>query len=331
MEEKSLSLIVKEKTLGVLVTNAKDIKSFVQDKLATYSVDNYLGDYQQAAKDKAELNNAAKQLNDERIQLEKEWLLPFNEFKGIVTDTVNLIKDASGKLDVVVKAKEQEEKDAKYALIKNIWEEQKFTLVSLDRVFNQKWLNKTTKMTTVETEIKEEIQTIQKDLDALDSFGEDTAQLKELYLSNLNLQITLQKGAELKANREKLAAMKLEQEKQAQEAAEAVEEAAAESEPVEETPAEETPAEDIGKENSTNEVSEQKNTEKHFSASYVFNIVGSEVTVKQIIDIAKSSGLSILPSITLSATTEQIQQLKSSMEKNGIIYEKMNFLTLKVN
>ena len=323
MEEKSLQLIVKNKTLGILVTNAKDIKTFVQEKLATYSVDNYPGDYQQAAKDKAELNNAAKQLNDERIQLEKEWLLPFNEFKGIVTDTVNLIKDASGKLDVIVKAKEQEEKDAKYALIKNIWEGQKFTLVPLDRVFNQKWLNKTTKMTTVETEIKEEIQTIQKDLNALDSFGEDTAQLKELYLSNLNLQITLQKGAELKANREKLAEMKIEQEREA--AAEAA--SPKESEPV----VEETPAAEDKEETSKDEVPEQKEADKHSSTSYVFNVVGSEVTVKQITDMAKSSGLTVLPSITLSATTEQIQQLKSSMEKNGIIYEKMNFLTLNVN
>ena len=53
METNPLSLIIKEKTLGNLVTNAKDIKAYVEEKLKEYSVDNYAGDAKQAAKDKA--------------------------------------------------------------------------------------------------------------------------------------------------------------------------------------------------------------------------------------------------------------------------------------
>mgnify|MGYP007069941161 CR=1 FL=1 len=72
METNPLSLIIKEKTLGCLVTNAKDIKAYVEEKLKEYSVDNYTGDAKQAAKDKAEINNAIKTLNDRRLALEKE-------------------------------------------------------------------------------------------------------------------------------------------------------------------------------------------------------------------------------------------------------------------
>ena len=133
----------KRKTLGNLVTNARDIKSYVEERLKEYNVDNYNGDAKQAAKDKAELNNAAKTLNDRRIALEKEWNLPFQEFKDIVNDTCGLIKEASGKLDVIVKEQENREKSEKRASIEELWNNKKFNLVPLDRVFNSKWLNKT--------------------------------------------------------------------------------------------------------------------------------------------------------------------------------------------
>ncbi len=43
-EEKSLTLVVQEKTLGTLVTNAKQIRELVAQKIEEYSVDNYPGD-----------------------------------------------------------------------------------------------------------------------------------------------------------------------------------------------------------------------------------------------------------------------------------------------
>ena len=153
METNPLSLIIKEKTLGNLVTNAKDIKAYVEEKLKEYSVDNYAGDAKQAAKDKAEINAAIKTLNDRRIALEKEWNMPFAEFKNIISETCDMMKTASGKLDVIVKAKEEEEKAQKKAQIIELWNGKNFNLVPLDRIFNAKWLNKTTKLAAVDAEI----------------------------------------------------------------------------------------------------------------------------------------------------------------------------------
>lgn len=333
METNPLSLIIKEKTLGSLVTNAKDIKAYVETKLKEYSVDNYTGDAKQAAKDKAEINNSIKTLNDRRIALEKEWNVPFQEFKSIITETCDMMKTASGKLDLIVKAKEEEEKAAKKAQIEELWKNKNFNLVTLDRVFNSKWLNKGTKLSTVDAEIDAIIKNISGDLASLDAFGEDTAILKDLYLSTLNLQQTLNKGAELKANRERLA--QLEAEKKAQEERAKIEEAQKqeeEPEDEEEWEDEEEEADDVEtvvevdfdkREVHAVQPAETMSQEK----SFIFNIYGDQKEIDSVRAIADEMGVEIIPGITLRGTAKQIATFKTLLVDNGIDYSK----TLIVN
>lgn len=310
VERNPLSLVVKEKTLGSLVTNAKDIKAFVENKIKEYSVDDYQGDAKQAAKDKAELNAAAKTLNDRRIALEKEWNMPFQEFKDIITETTNMIKTASGKLDAIVKAKECEEKELKRSEITELWNVKNFNLVSLDRVFNPKWLNKTYKIETVAADIDLIINGITKDLEALENFGEDTAILKDLYLSTLNLQATLNKGAELKANRERLAA--LEAEKKAAETQKQTD--FAEKKSVETAEVKENP---------------KVETVKKTGTTYVFNVYGNSNEVESVKAIAEELNLCVIPSITLSGTVEEINQFKALLQDNGLTYSKTGIINLE--
>lgn len=317
VERNPLSLVVKEKTLGSLVTNARDIKSFVENKIKEYSVDDYQGDAKQAAKDKAELNAAAKTLNDRRIALEKEWNMPFQEFKDIITETTNMIKTASGKLDAIVKAKECEEKELKRNEITELWNAKNFNLVSLDRVFNPKWLNKTYKIETVAADIDLIINGITKDLEALENFGEDTAILKDLYLSTLNLQTTLNKGAELKANRERLAA--LEAEKKAAEAQKQTETNQKQTDFAEKKNVE------------TVEVKESPKVEpaKKTGTTYVFNVYGNSNEVESVKAIAEELNLCVIPSITLSGTVEEINQFKALLQDNGLTYAKTGIINLE--
>lgn len=317
VERNPLSLVVKEKTLGSLVTNARDIKSFVENKIKEYSVDDYQGDAKQAAKDKAELNAAAKTLNDRRIALEKEWNMPFQEFKDIITETTNMIKTASGKLDAIVKAKECEEKELKRNEITELWNAKNFNLVSLDRVFNPKWLNKTYKIETVAADIDLIINGITKDLEALENFGEDTAILKDLYLSTLNLQATLNKGAELKANRERLAALEAEKK-------------AAETQKQTETNQKQT---DFAEKKNveTVEVKESPKVEpaKKTGTTYVFNVYGNSNEVESVKAIAEELNLCVIPSITLSGTVEEINQFKTLLQDNGLTYSKTGIINLE--
>lgn len=325
----SLALHVKEKQLGVLITNAKEIKALVIKKLEDYTPEKYAGDAKEAAKDRAELNAASKQLNDARIALEKEWLMPFNTFKDDITETVNLIKAASEKLDLIVKEKENEEKEAKKAVIQQMWNEEGFSLVPLERVFNLRWLNKGTKITSIQTEIKDIIDGIKKDLAALENFGEDTAQLKELYLTNLNITITLQKGAELSENRKRLAEMQAAEElRKAEEEKRVVEDLRNVTSQI---------VEQVKSDNSESiQTKDSKKedvccgTEEH-ETEWIFHcLCNKESDLQTVRQIATEYGLQIVPTITLKGTTKQLQEFRARMQSSGITYEKKSFLTLEV-
>lgn len=324
-ESTELMLQVKEKQLGKLITNAKEIKAAVIKKLEDYTPEKYTGDAKAAAKDKAELNTAAAQLNNARINLEKEWLMPFNAFKDEIKETVNLIKTASSKLDVIVKEKENEEKNAKKELIIQMWNEEHFDLVPLEKIFNSRWLNKTTKITSVKIEIKDIIERIKKDLVALESFGEDTAQLKELYLTTLNLQSALQKGAELKENRKRLKEMKAAEEKRLSETKQVVEDLQNITHEI---------AEQVKADNENN-VSAGKNfttvnttTKK---GEWIFNcLCNTEKQFYTLQKIADTYGLEVIPSLTLKGDTKQLQEFKADMTKSGLDYVKRSFLTLEI-
>jgi hypothetical protein len=331
MENNPLALIVKEKTLGSLVTNANDIKKYVSEKLKEYSVDNYTGEAKQAATDKAEINNAIKTLNDRRIALEKEWNMPFQEFKGIITETIDMMKSASGKLDVIVKNEENKEKEEKRYKILELWEAKKFNLVTLDRIFNTRWLNKTYKLATIDVELDDIISRINGDLASLDAFGEDTAVLKDLYLSTLNLQATLNKGAELKANRERLIAM--EAQKKAEE--EAKKAAEAENQKERQEPEEEDAQTVIAVDFDTHEVKSvsvptEKPVEAPTEKTYRFNVYGNERIMNSVRNIAAEMGLAIVPSMTLEGTFEQITHFKELLAHRNIGYDKRGIINLAV-
>ena len=201
-----LNLTVVEQNIGTLNTNAAQLLERVKERLAFYSIDRYSGENIAAAKkDKAELNNAAQMLNAERIRIEKEFMKPIETFKATVSETVNLIKECSANIDVIVKEVEQKEKDNKKAIIIEYFESLHFSLVDFDMLFNPKWLNKTTKLKDIQDEIQGRIEKIQADLSVLDRIGE--AEAKQYYLSTLNLDAALAKADEIKANRERLAAL----------------------------------------------------------------------------------------------------------------------------
>lgn len=299
-ENNPLTLVVKEKTLGNLVTNAVEIKAFVEGRVKDYSPENYKGDTAQAAKAKAELNAAAKKLNDERIALEREWNLPFQEFKNIISETTDLIKTASRKLDDILKAKEEEEKTEKQKEIRKIWESKQFPLVPLEKVFNPRWLNKTYRLNTVETDIDLAIGGIRRDLSVLDGYGEDTAALKELYLSTLSLQATLAKGAELKANRKKL------------------EEVRKEAGEVKCVPPEKTEVRHRPSAGGQDRV-------------FVFGVRGAVELLDLVKKAAGENGLAVVPSFSLAGTAEDIAVFRERLSDSGLTYEKKTELILVVS
>lgn len=202
-----------EMTPGTLETNALVLKDLVLSKLEEYRPENYEGRADEAKSDRAILNNAEKQLNSRRLELERAYMEPFNTFKAIITDTCKAIKQASGTLDEIVKAEENREKEAKRNYIEGIWLTKNFTLFDLDKIFSQKWLNKTAKLKDIEKEMDEAINKTFSDLTVLENFPEeDVPLLKSYYLETLDISAAMRKANDLKANRDRLAKEKAERE-----------------------------------------------------------------------------------------------------------------------
>nr|DAO61631.1 MAG TPA: Protein of unknown function (DUF1351) [Caudoviricetes sp.] len=217
LTEKDLTLDVRELTLGTLTTNALQLRNHVAETLERYTPENYSEEnVDQAKADRAILNKAAKELNDRRIQIEREWNAPLQEFKGIVGDTVKMISDGSAKIDAVVKDVESKAKAEKRAAIEELWERKGITLLPLSMLWDDRWLNKTKRLPAIEKEIGEKLLKIEAELDTLAAVDtEDGEVLRAYYLDCLDLQRTLAYSATLKANRQRL------QEEQARRQAEA--------------------------------------------------------------------------------------------------------------
>lgn len=217
LTEQSLALNVLDLTFGTLTTNALQLHDYVAATLERYTPENYSEDnVDQAKADRAILNKAAKELNDRRIQIEREWNAPLQEFKGIVGDTVKMISDGSAKIDAVVKGVESKAKAEKRAAIEELWDRKGITLLPLSKLWDDKWLNKTKRLPAIEKEIGEKLLKIEAELDTLAAVDtEDGDVLRAYYLDCLDLQRTLAYSATLKANRQRL------QEEQARRQAEA--------------------------------------------------------------------------------------------------------------
>lgn len=198
----TLDLVVTNKTVGFLETNIEALENLVKQRLEDYRPENYLGDADLAKKDRAELNKAKDKIKRARIELINELMKPYNDFETRCKALEKMIDTASGKLDEIVKIKENEEKQKKREYVEQLWKSYNFDLFPLDKIFNQKWLNKTFKEADIQTEIEAVIERTYKDLKTIERFAEDADNLKAHYLICLDIGDTLDYGEELKKKRE---------------------------------------------------------------------------------------------------------------------------------
>lgn len=205
LQESDLELVVSEKTLGSLTTNAKQIRDLVKSSLPKYDISNYNdSNIDQAKKDKAVLNKAAKALNAKRLEIEKEFMKPFGEFKEIVAETVKLITECSAKIDAVVKENEQQYKNRKLEDIRTYFEAVNKNSVDFDKIYNPSWLNKSSSMKSVCNEIDSALSRIDSEINSLKGLSpEDFDVLQTYYMDTLNLSSTIQYANRLKEHRER--------------------------------------------------------------------------------------------------------------------------------
>lgn len=135
--------------------NFEELKTAITEKSEQYAKIVYTDDNIKAAKeDRADLNRLKKALNDERIRRQKEYMKPFDNFKAKIDEIMAIIDKPVLAIDKQIKEFEAIKQDEKKMNIEEMFKNMLFPeWMTVDQIWNQKWLNASTSMTAIESEL----------------------------------------------------------------------------------------------------------------------------------------------------------------------------------
>lgn len=179
--------------------NFDELKQELTAKVSMYESMVYTDDQLKEAKaDKANLNKLKKALNDERIKREKEYMIPFNEFKSQVNEIISIIDKPVVVIDKQVKAYEEKQKEDKRIKIESYIADCELNysndLQGIRIPFNDKWLNASVSFKSIEEDISSTIDKIKSDLITLSNLPEFGFESTEVYKSTLDINKALNEG-----------------------------------------------------------------------------------------------------------------------------------------
>ena len=152
---------------------------------------------QEAKADRAKLNAMKKDISDRRIQVKKALLEPYEKFEAEVKEVVALIDEPIAMIDEQIVAYEERTKEEKRQALEKFFTENRADLpelITFDKIFNPKWLNKTSSLSSCKNEIKKAIEDIKADLSVIRSSlsGKYSVYAEEFYLKHeMNLSKAL--------------------------------------------------------------------------------------------------------------------------------------------
>lgn len=135
--------------------NFEELKTAITEKSEQYAKIVYTDDNIKAAKeDRADLNRLKKALNDERIRRQKEYMKPFDNFKAKIDEIIGIIDKPVLAIDKQIKEYEAIKQDEKKMNIEEMFKNMLFPeWMTVEQIWNQKWLNASTSMTAIESEL----------------------------------------------------------------------------------------------------------------------------------------------------------------------------------
>lgn len=177
-----------------------------------------------AKKDRAKLNNLKTQLNSFRLEKQREYMEPFNLFKSQVDDLIGIIGDASSAIDAQVKEYENAQTEEKKRQITELFQKTGFPdWAVLEAIFDRRWLNKGKTLSAIGDELASWKKKIDTDCNAIGrAFSDPSIQAAALtrYHQTLDVDISLQYGDEMAAEKKRVEEARAEAEAKAAKAAE---------------------------------------------------------------------------------------------------------------
>ena len=178
--------------------NYEELKAELTEKVEVYQRIVYTDDSIKAAKsDRAELNRMKKALNDKRIEIQKEFMKPFDGFKEHIDELIGLINKSVENVDAQVKAFETKVKADKERELKALFDvKNTFVWLTFEKILDQKWLNASTTMGAIDNEMNLILSGIEVNLNSLKGL-EHEFEATERYKETLSIAEALNENRRL--------------------------------------------------------------------------------------------------------------------------------------
>ena len=157
-----------------IVWNADEIAEYVAGRVGYYKNLVYTDDQiVEAKKDRAELNKFISALKAKDREIKKLCLQPYEEFHQKMQMIIAQVEEPVNLIDKQVKDYEDQQKAAKTEEIKKLFEEKGFQpWVTLERIWNQSWLNKSYSLKKIEADLSTIQHSIGEDILLINQMGE---------------------------------------------------------------------------------------------------------------------------------------------------------------
>ena len=212
MEKPILENELEVKIEGVqkITDNMQDVKSYALEMKKYYESLVFNDKQVKEAKDeRASVNKIVKKVATYRKDIVDEFNKPIDEFVKTAKEVESLLKEASTCIDVQVKKYEEEEKEKKKVECKELFDNligDLSELITFEKIFDNHWLNKTTKMSDVESDIKAVIEKVNMGLRAIKELNSEfETEVISAFLQDYDLSKAIMKNTQLKVQKEKLA------------------------------------------------------------------------------------------------------------------------------
>lgn len=207
------------KALEPVKFNYEELKKELTEKVENYKNLVYTEEnINMAKKDRANLNKLKKAINDEKIRVKNTLLAPYTDFESKCKELIEIVDTSVENVDRQVKAFEDEEKRTKREEIQKYFNEHVGhfkDVIIFENIFEDRWLNKTTTMKTVQADIEHIFSRASSDLITIESTVPDKEIQKQciaFYFKNITnpsiLGTTIQKARELIEEQKKIEELK---------------------------------------------------------------------------------------------------------------------------
>ena len=157
-----------------IVWNADEIAEYVAGRVGYYKNLVYTdAQIVEAKKDRAELNKFISALKAKDREIKKLCLQPYEEFHQKMQMIIAQVEEPVNLIDKQVKDYEEQQKAAKTEEIKRLFEEKGFQpWVTLERIWNPSWLNKSYSLKKIEADLSTIQHSIGEDILLINQMGE---------------------------------------------------------------------------------------------------------------------------------------------------------------